>query len=104
MTVAYAARAERRLRGVARFHAEEGRGAIGVAIVAEIRARAELLAGQPDLGAAEPRLAGYGRGHRSLLAARYYRIVYYVEGDAVIVATVFDVRQDPGKLLGEVRE
>ena len=48
----------------------------------------------------EEQLADLGFGHRSLLVARRFRIVYRVGDDILYVTDFSDVRQDPSAMRG----
>ena len=58
-----------------------------------------LLARSPRMGVIEPLLSSYPEGYRSLIVRKHYKVVYYVENNAIIyVVAVFDCRQNPAKL------
>jgi plasmid stabilization system protein ParE len=56
------------------------------------------LADFPQMAAIEPLLADFARTYRSLVIKNTYKVVYYIEGDVVYIATVIDCRQNPNKL------
>ena len=69
----------------------------------EILDKMEILEKFPRIGPVEQQLADCGKEFRSLVI-RNYKIIYYIEEDenAIYVATVWDCRQNPKRLLYEV--
>ena len=57
----------------------------------------EFLKKQPYMAAFEPLLAGRIYLYRSLMVYRLFKVIYYVENDIIIVADIWDCRQDPAK-------
>jgi plasmid stabilization system protein ParE len=53
----------------------------------------------PSMGVIEPLMSEFPEEYRYLIVRRNYKIVYYIDNEAIIyVAAVFDCRQDPKKL------
>lgn len=57
-----------------------------------------LLAANPKLGKTEPLLANRKRAYRSIVAHRNFKLIYYVEGDTVYIANLWDTRREPTRL------
>jgi len=58
----------------------------------------ERLRDFPQIAPIEPELIGYAHTYRSLVVKKSYKVVYYIENDAVNISALFDCRQDPQKL------
>ena len=54
-----------------------------------------LLAANPRLGIAEPLLAGRKRAYRSIVVHKLFKLVYYVKGDILHIAALWDTRREP---------
>lgn len=74
-------------------------------IVSRVVNRVDLLKqGFLEIGQIEPLLADHPGRPRYLLEG-YYKIIYrIVDSQHVLILTVFDVRQDPGRLLERFEE
>ena len=101
MRLRYTLRARRSLGAIVGYYVELGRAGVGLAITSRLRARARELMRHPLLGPVEPALAHReDREYRSLVVGGNYKLVYFVAGESVTIADVFDVRRDPGAMLG----
>lgn len=89
----WTAKAKEDLKEIVKYNKRKGR-----AIVND----ANLLALQPFLGFREPLFEHKAEGFRSLISGNY-KIVYYIKDRIVIIATLFDCRQDPDKLKQSIR-
>jgi len=49
------------------------------------------------MAALEPLLSGRAYPYRGLVVRRLFKVIYYVENDTIIIADVWDCRQDPSK-------
>ncbi len=58
----------------------------------------ELLVEQPHLGRVEPLLENMPVSYRSLIIERVYKAIYHIDGETIVVAALFDCRQDPDNL------
>ena len=98
MKVQLSSYAARQLREAIDYY--RGVGALRYAskLEATLRSGIGLLAEYPELGAVYPPLASLRSGHRSLILASRYRVVYRLAGDVILVSDVFDTRQDPARL------
>jgi plasmid stabilization system protein ParE len=64
----------------------------------QIDAKIEGLLRFPETGFPEPLLKGRKKLFRSVIINRNYKIVYYVEGDTIWVAAIWNMRMHPDKL------
>ena len=63
----------------------------------QILEQIEFLKKQPYMAALEPLLAGRVYPYRGLVILRLFKVIYYVENDVIIVADIWDCRQDIAK-------
>ena len=59
-----------------------------------ILARVSQLAEMPLSGKRDPWLEGYGEGYMYVLK-KYSRIVYFFDGERILILRVFDMRKNP---------
>ena len=64
---------------------------------------AEVLRRFPEIGVLERFLAHRPEQFRSLLANKYYKLVYTVESYDVVIHAVWDCRRNPDALTAEIR-
>lgn len=62
-----------------------------------------LLAANPGMGRKEPLLEGHPKGFRSLVVHKYCKIIYYVDGDTLYIADLWDTRREPRSQAGDVK-
>ena len=65
---------------------------------------AERLLRFPQMAQRELLLDEYPEEYRSLVVRRNYKLVYFVENEAVNIVAVFDCRQKPEKLKRDVED
>ncbi len=63
----------------------------------KILAKADKLLENPNLGQVEEYLEHIGQSHRRVIEG-HYKIIYKIEGEAIIITDIFDSRQDPSKM------
>ena len=66
-------------------------------IVNRIVDKTILLESHPEIGQIEELLIGRREEYRSLIEGNY-KIIYWIDGSYVRIATVFDCRQNPKKI------
>ena len=54
-----------------------------------------LLESNPEMGRLDPLLASRKRAYRSLVVNKFNKIVYFVEGEVVVIAAFWDTRSEP---------
>ncbi|MCH7397567.1 type II toxin-antitoxin system RelE/ParE family toxin [Belliella sp. DSM 107340] len=57
----------------------------------------------PNSGSIDPNLISLNKNHRYLISG-YYKLIYRVVEDKVVINDVFDTRQDPSKMIDEKRK
>ena len=65
----------------------------------KILAKADKLLENPYLGQQEEYLEHIGQSHRRVIEG-YYKIIYKLEGETIVITDIFDSRQDPSKMKG----
>ena len=58
----------------------------------------QILAEQPHLGRMEPLLEDAAISYRSLILLRDFKVIYHIDGQTIVIAAVYNCRQDPEKL------
>lgn len=76
--------------------------AAGERLLRESRHISHLLATHPHLGASEPLLADRPQGYRSIVVGHYNKFIYFISGDVVHIAAVWDTRRNPSALVDDV--
>ena len=64
---------------------------------------AEALRRFPEIGALERFLTRRPEQFRALPASKYYKLIYTVESDDIVIHAVWDCRRDPDALAAETR-
>ncbi len=96
MVIIWSATALNQLDEIYEYIAQDSEKAAGN-VINRILSSTKRLSLFPDSGQEEETLKELKRGYRYLVS-RNYKIVYRSEGKVVIVAAVFDTRQDPERL------
>lgn len=97
MKVIWKEPATRRLLEIYHFVAN-GSPSAARRIFDEILDRTDQLANLPEMASIEPSLDDQPESFRSLVIEGTYKVIYYLEDDAVNVIDVWDCRQSPSKL------
>jgi len=69
----------------------------------QIISDAEYLQSFPFMAQKEQLLEEYPEEYRSLIVWHCYKLVYFIENATINVVSVFDCRQDPGKLEKDIK-
>lgn len=97
MTVLWSDSAISDLQTIYDYYLTTANATVAVKMVDLLVDKSQLLADNPRIGQEEELLK-----HRKIeiryLVERQYKIVYLIEGQVVLIATVFDCRQDTKKL------
>lgn len=70
----------------------------------KIKESLETLSAYPQIGKIEPLLEDSALTYRSLTIHKNYKLVYYIEDDTVVVADIWDTRQEPAYLKNRLEE
>jgi plasmid stabilization system protein ParE len=61
----------------------------------DIRKKVQLLSENPELGQEEEHLKELGQGHRYIIVAKLYKLIYLVARPFIFITDIFDTRQNP---------
>ncbi|GHV61804.1 hypothetical protein FACS1894195_2900 [Bacteroidia bacterium] len=93
MTIRYTQLAQKRLNEIFDFVAENNPRAATI-LYNKILSEVEILQHFPQLAAVEPLLSKYSETFRSLVVRQHYKVIYFIEDKTIVIATVWDCRQD----------
>ena len=97
MTVLWSDSAISDLQGIYDYYITTANSKVANKMVNLIVERSQLLGENPRIGQIEE-LLKHKKNEIRYLVERQYKIVYLIEDHIVLIATVFDCRQDPKKL------
>lgn len=97
MTLDWSAQAKADIQEIIDFYLPVAGMASTAKIVQKIYVKAQVLLSVPQIGQAELLLEGNPKNYRRLIAGNY-KIVYYIDGNTVHIASVFDTRRNPAAL------
>ncbi len=99
MRIVWSDVAKANVKDIHSYYQEVAGSKLAQSIISKIIKKPRLLSKQPEIGQIEENPAVAGRGFRYLVEGNY-KIVYkvYTEDKQILIATVFDTRQNPTKL------
>jgi plasmid stabilization system protein ParE len=105
MTIVWTLRAKKRLERIYHFY-ESKSVKVAQRIIADIHAAVRQLANFPQIAATESALREEALTYRSLLVRNLFKIIYYFDEakNEVLIITIWDCRQDPERLTGEIKK
>ena len=103
MQVTWNKKALTQLDAVMRYGSQEFGERTTQRLYARIMSYEPLLAANPRLGVAEPLLAGRKREYRSIVVHKLFKLVYYVKGDTIYIAALWDTRREPAAQADNVK-
>ena len=95
MKLRFSTNALRRLSQIKDYFASINNPGKGHTTTQAILDRAKELENFPKLGPPEENLKHLNKEHRSLLAERFYKIVYVITKPFITVTDIFDTRRNP---------
>jgi toxin ParE1/3/4 len=101
MKVEWTDRAKKDLRKLFDYYKDDAQNVVAKSVTNHIVRQSMLLESLPLLGLVEPSLEGKKIEYRSLILGNQ-KIIYWIDGETVFIATLFDCRQDPLKLWNRV--
>ncbi len=87
--------AQRRLQQIDDYHRRKGSRSHVTKLRKDIGKKTKLLEQNPELGQAEEYLEELGQGHRYLIVAKLYKLIYLVAKPFIFITDIFDTRQNP---------
>lgn len=94
--------AKEEIKAIIRYYRKEASAQVARNIVTSIQREAQRLLLMPQIGTVEPLLATKSKEYRYIISS-HYKIIYYIQNKTVVVACIFDCRQDPDKLKHAIR-
>ena len=64
----------------------------------DIKDKSKLLSDHPKMGQEEEHLKKLGQGHRYVMVAKLYKLIYLIAAPFIFIIDIFDTRQDPDKM------
>ncbi len=101
MTIFWSDFARSKLRGIFEFYKSEAGLIVARKLVAELIDSTLLLEQNPEIGQKEELLQNRPEEFRYLIH-NHYKILYWIDksGHRIVIAHVFDCRQNPSKMAG----
>jgi plasmid stabilization system protein ParE len=103
MVIDWTDNAKQRLRDIFDYYQVSVSRKVALKMAREIWQAAKPLADFPYMAAIEPVLAEFPETFRSVVVRDIFKIIYYVDNNIVYIVSVWDCRQDPGKMKDSVR-
>lgn len=98
ITILWSQTAEGQLKEIFQFYAIQAGKSVARKIVTKLIDRVSILTNNPFAGQKEELLANSDIDFRYLVEGNY-KIIYWKEGNRITIATVFDCRQNPVKMV-----
>lgn len=87
--------AQRRLSQIDDYYKKKGNRSHFAKLKQEISRKSALLSQNPELGQEEDYLKELGQGHRYIIVAKLYKLIYLVSAPFIFITDIFDTRQNP---------
>jgi plasmid stabilization system protein ParE len=104
MVIDWTDKAKRHLKNIFDFYVETAGRKIAIEFVTDIKAATKPLARFPQMAAVEPLLSDLPETLRSLVVRKHYKVIYYVDNEAVRILAVWDCRRNPDNLKIQVKQ
>jgi plasmid stabilization system protein ParE len=92
--VKFTTTSRRRLQQIKDKHSKQK----GRQVIHSVHKHAKQLEEYPELGKVEKYLEKEGKGHRSIVIDKLYKLIYLIASPFIFITDIFDVRQDPDKM------
>ena len=102
MQVQFTNKAIAQLVGIIDSHLQYAGERSAMKFCKSVEDKVERLSRFPEIGFIEPLLAGRTHTYRSLIISTNYKLVYYLKGNTLWVAAVWDMRMHPDKLKRQI--
>ncbi|MBO7438617.1 MAG: type II toxin-antitoxin system RelE/ParE family toxin [Bacteroidales bacterium] len=102
MNVIWSEKAAETVRDIAAYIQREFGEQTKAKFLSEIDATVSVLVLNPKMGAKDPFLKDFSVELRSVRVNRLNRIVYYIDGQRIVIASFSDNRRDPKKFADDV--
>jgi len=72
-------------------------------MIADIHLAAHQLISFPEMGTVEQSLSEFPETFRYIVVRHIYKVIYFVEGNRVYIADIWDCRREPATLIRRIR-
>lgn len=86
------------LSGIALYYKQERGEGAARKVVSQIKAAVNSLGIFPRMAPVDATISSKEIEHRSLVVSKTYKVIYRLHGDAILIVSIFDCRQNPEKL------
>ncbi len=69
-----------------------------------IKSEVKRLIDNPFVWQREPLLMGLPLEHRRVIIKPFFKLIYFVAGDSVVIHDIWDTRRDPAVLLSRIKD
>ena len=88
---------------LASYLAEEFGNASVERLIQDVQLCSKRLTEYPEIGRPEPLLQDKSIAYRSLIFTRHNKMIYYLKGDQIRIADIWDMRRNPEVLSKRIR-
>ncbi len=86
--------AQRRLQQIDDYYRKKGNRSHVTKLKKDIKKKSELLSENPEMGQEEEYLKELKQGHRYVIVAKLYKLIYLIAAPFIFITDIFDTRQD----------
>lgn len=104
MVLIWLTKARASLKEIAEYYKKEYSEQSAKKIVSQIRTAVDKLKNFPELAAIEPLLEDMPKTFRSLVVARNYKVIYYIDSETIYISRIWDCRQAPETNVKKIKE
>jgi plasmid stabilization system protein ParE len=104
MVIDWTDRAKRHLKDIFDFYVETAGRKTAIEMMADIKVATKPLTEFPQMAAIEPFLSDLPEKFRSLVVRKHYKVIFYVDNEAVHILAVWDCRQNPDNLKIQIKQ
>jgi plasmid stabilization system protein ParE len=104
MVIVWTDKAKQHLKNIFDFYVETAGRKIAIKIVTDIKVATKPLTKFPQMAAVEPFLSDLPEKFRSLVVSKHYKVIYYMDNEAVHILAVWDCRQNPDNLKIQIKQ
>ncbi|MDR1436641.1 MAG: type II toxin-antitoxin system RelE/ParE family toxin [Candidatus Symbiothrix sp.] len=102
MVIKWTNKASLRLQSIHDYYQEVSNGKVAKNIIKEILNATKILSKYPQIAAVEPYLNNSPQVYRSLVVKPDYKIIYFIDGENIVIATIWNCRQNPENMRADV--
>lgn len=103
MRIIWSSRAKKELADLAQYLAEEFGNSSVERLIHDVQICSKRLSEYPEIGRPEPLLQDKSIAYRSLIFTHHNKLIYYLKGEDVRIADIWDMRRNPEVLAKRIR-